>query len=50
MVLLMSNTALGYAIVMSAVLLAVIIYTIIKLRKQAGRAEKKEKDKKKIKN
>ncbi|MCY2687654.1 hypothetical protein [Salinimicrobium sp. TH3] len=42
----MSNTALGYALIMGAVLIAVIIYTVIKLRKQAGEAEKKEKEKK----
>jgi hypothetical protein len=42
----MSNTALGYAIIMGAVLIAVIIYTLIKLRKQVGEAEKKEKEKK----
>lgn len=42
---LVSNTVLGYGIVVSAVLLAVIIYTVIKLRKQVKQAKKKEKDK-----
>ena len=44
MVVWVSNTALGYGIVVSAVLLAVIVYTIIKLRKQVKEAEKKKKD------
>lgn len=42
----MSNTSIGYAFVVSAVLIAIIVYTIIKLRKQAGKAEEKEKKKK----
>ncbi len=41
----MSNTAWGYAIVMGTVLIAVIVYSFIKLRKQAEKAEKKEKKK-----
>lgn len=41
----MSDTAWGFAIVMGAVLIAVMVYSIIKLRKQAGKAEKKEKKK-----
>jgi large-conductance mechanosensitive channel len=47
MEILMSYSAWGYAIVMSAVIIAVIIYTIIKLRKQVNQAEKKEKEKEK---
>lgn len=42
----LSNTALGYALISGAVLLAVVIYTIIKLRKQVRKAEKREKKKK----
>lgn len=41
---LVSNTALGYGIVVSIVLLAVIIYTVIKLKKQVKEAERKKKD------
>ncbi|NJY62772.1 hypothetical protein HC174_08380 [Salinimicrobium sp. CDJ15-81-2] len=44
MIVLISNTALGFGIVVSTVLLAVIVYTIIKLRKQVKEAEKKKKD------
>ncbi len=44
----MSNTAWGFAIIMGIVLIGVMIYTFIKLRKQAGKAEKEEKEKKKI--
>lgn len=35
----------GFAIIMGAVLLAVIIYTVIKLRKQVKEREKEEKAK-----
>ena len=38
----MSNTAVGYATIVSAVIIAVTIYTIIKLRKQAGKAKESE--------
>lgn len=41
----MSNTALGFAIVMSIVLVAVLLYTIIKLRKQVHKREREEQDK-----
>lgn len=34
---------MGYAIVVSLVILAVIIYTVIKLRKQVKETEKKNK-------
>lgn len=44
----MSNTVVGYATVVSAVIIAVTIYTIIKLRSQAGKA--KENEQKKNKN
>lgn len=42
----MTGRALGYAIITSIVILAVIIFTVVKLRKQVGKAEKKEKEKK----
>ena len=42
----LSNTALGYALITGAVLLAVVIYTIIKLRKQVKEAKEKEERKK----
>ncbi|WP_156879189.1 hypothetical protein [Salinimicrobium xinjiangense] len=45
MVYLITSTAWGYAVIMGAVLIAVIIYSIIKLHKQAGKAEEKEKKK-----
>ncbi|MDT0647785.1 hypothetical protein RM545_13885 [Zunongwangia sp. F260] len=38
----------GFAIIMGLVLLVVIIYTIVKVRKQAHKAEAAEKKKKKI--
>ena len=41
----MSNTALGYAIVTSVVVIAVIVYTVIKLRKQVGKAEEEDRKK-----
>lgn len=47
MPVLLSNTALGYALVSGAVLLAVAIYTVIKLRKQVRKAKEKEEKKKK---
>ncbi len=46
MPLTLSNTALGYALISGAVLLAVVIYTIIKLRKQVKKAKDKEERKK----
>lgn len=46
MINLVSNTAVGYAIVASVVLLAVIVYTVIRLKKQVKDIEKKEKDNK----
>lgn len=45
MIVLFSNSVVGYAIVASIVLLAVIVYTIFKLKKQVNDAEKKEKNK-----
>lgn len=39
-------TALGYAVISGVILLAVLVYTIIKLRKQVKKAEKREKKKK----
>ena len=47
---LISLTAWGYALIMGTVLIIVIIYTIIKLRKQAGEAEKQEKEKEEFNN
>ncbi|MFD2518324.1 hypothetical protein [Salinimicrobium flavum] len=44
---LMSNTAIGYAVISGTVLLAVIIYTVFKLRKQVKRTEEAERKKKK---
>ncbi len=46
MPVLLSNTAFGYALISGAVLLAVGIYTIIKLRKQVRKAKEKEEQKK----
>ncbi|HSP11473.1 MAG TPA: hypothetical protein VLO29_03020 [Salegentibacter sp.] len=47
MPVILSNTAIGYALISGAILLAVVIYTIIKLRKQVKKAEEREKKKKK---
>lgn len=41
----MSGTAAGFAIVTGLVIVAVIIYTIIRLRKQVNKREKEERDK-----
>lgn len=46
MLVILSNTALGYALITGAILLAVVIYTIIRLRKQVKKAEEREKNKK----
>ncbi|WP_372918722.1 hypothetical protein [Salegentibacter sp.] len=46
MLVILSNTVLGYALISGAVLLAVVIYTIIKLRKQVKKAKEKEEQKK----
>lgn len=43
---LFSNTALGYALISGVVLLAVGIYTIVKVRKQVRKTQEKEEKKK----
>lgn len=43
---LFSNTAIGYAFVSAVVLLAVGIYTIVKVRKQVRKTQEKEEKKK----
>lgn len=45
MIPLLSNTAIGYAIVMAVVLLAVVAYTIVRLRKQVNKRKDEEKKK-----
>lgn len=42
----MSDTAWGFAIVTSIVLIAVLVYTIIRLRKQVHKREREEQNKK----
>ncbi|HEY9185939.1 MAG TPA: hypothetical protein VIM94_11495 [Salegentibacter sp.] len=46
MTTLLTNTALGFALITGVVLLAVVIYSIIKLRKQVRKAKEKEENKK----
>lgn len=46
MPVLLSNTAIGFALISGAVLLAVVIYTVIMLRKQVKNAKEKEERKK----
>ena len=41
----MSNTAWGFAIVSSIVLIAVVVYTIVKLRKQVHKRQREEEKK-----
>ena len=45
MIDLVSNTAVGFGIIMSIVIIAVMIYTVIRLRKQVHKTEKEEEKK-----
>jgi len=49
MIKLISITALGYGIIMGIVIILVIIYTVIKLRKQVHDKEQEEQKKNKMK-
>jgi large-conductance mechanosensitive channel len=44
----MSGTAWGFAVVTGIVLIAVIVYTVIKLRKQVHKREQEEQKKNKL--
>lgn len=44
-----SNTTIGYALISAVVLLAVGIYTIVKVRKQVKKTQEKEEKKKRHK-
>lgn len=45
LIFMFSDTAIGYSIIMGAVILVVLIYTIIRLRKQVKKTKNREKQK-----